>query len=53
MDRSYQYLLFDLDGTLTDSAEGITNSAAYALEKFGITVPKLYYTKGVPVSRTV
>ena len=30
------YLLFDLDGTLTDPAEGITNCAQYALEKFGI-----------------
>ena len=34
----YKYLLFDLDGTLTDSAEGITNSVEYALGKFGITV---------------
>jgi phosphoglycolate phosphatase len=25
-----------LDGTLTDPAEGITNSVAYALEKFGV-----------------
>lgn len=33
----YKYLFFDLDGTLTDSAEGITNCVAYALEKFGIT----------------
>lgn len=32
----YKYIFFDLDGTLTDSAEGITNSVAYALEKFGI-----------------
>ncbi len=32
----YKYILFDLDGTLTDPAEGITNSAAYALEKLGI-----------------
>ncbi len=32
----YNYILFDLDGTLTDPAEGITNSAAYALEKLGI-----------------
>ena len=32
----YQYLLFDLDGTLTDPGEGITNSVAYALAKFGI-----------------
>lgn len=30
--------LFDLDGTLTDPAEGITKSVAYALERFGITV---------------
>jgi|InofroStandDraft_1065614.scaffolds.fasta_scaffold27495_2 phosphoglycolate phosphatase len=27
----YQYLLFDLDGTLTDSQEGITKSVDYAL----------------------
>ena len=32
----YQYILFDLDGTLTDSALGITNSVMYALQKFGI-----------------
>ena len=32
-----RYLLFDLDGTLTDSALGITNSVRYALQKFGIT----------------
>ena len=30
---------FDLDGTLTDNGEGITNSVAYALRKFGITPP--------------
>jgi phosphoglycolate phosphatase len=29
-------ILFDLDGTLVDSAEGITKSARYALEHFGI-----------------
>ena len=34
----YDILLFDLDGTLTDPGEGITNSVAYALNKFGITV---------------
>ncbi len=32
------YILFDLDGTLTDPAEGITNSVAYALAKYGIEV---------------
>lgn len=30
------YVLFDLDGTLTDPYEGITNSVIYALGKFGI-----------------
>ena len=33
----YKYVLFDLDGTLTDSKEGIINSVAYALEKMGIS----------------
>lgn len=32
----YQYILFDLDGTLTDPGLGITNSIMYALKKFGI-----------------
>jgi len=32
-------ILFDLDGTLTDSGEGIINCAALALEYFGIRVP--------------
>lgn len=34
----YKYVLFDLDGTLTDPGIGITNSVAYALKKFGIEV---------------
>ena len=33
---NYSILLFDLDGTLTDPAEGIINSVIYALEKMGI-----------------
>lgn len=33
---SYTYLLFDLDGTLTDSGPGIMNAASYALKQFGI-----------------
>lgn len=32
----YNTILFDLDGTLTDPGEGITNSVAYALEHYGI-----------------
>ena len=31
--------LFDLDGTLTDSGEGIINCTALALEKLGLPVP--------------
>ena len=31
-----QYLLFDLDGTLTDPKEGITSSVQYALKAMGI-----------------
>jgi phosphoglycolate phosphatase len=33
----YDNVLFDLDGTLTDSQLGITNSVKYALRKFNIT----------------
>ncbi|MBQ2663664.1 MAG: HAD hydrolase-like protein [Clostridia bacterium] len=29
-------MFFDLDGTLTDPQEGITNCVKYALEYFGI-----------------
>lgn len=35
----YRYILFDLDGTLTDSREGIFNSVRYSLEKTGRDVP--------------
>ncbi|HIS96119.1 MAG TPA: HAD hydrolase-like protein, partial [Candidatus Ventricola gallistercoris] len=33
----YTTILFDLDGTLTRSEEGITRSALYAAEKMGFT----------------
>ena len=36
----YQYLLFDLDGTLTDSAEGIIKCVQYAAEKMGAELKK-------------
>lgn len=48
----YEYILFDLDGTLTDPGEGITNSVAYALKKFNISVEdktKLYRFIGPPL----
>ena len=35
----YQTIFFDLDGTLTDSGQGITNAVAYALKRFGIENP--------------
>ena len=35
----YRYALFDLDGTLTDSKEGILKSLVYAFEKLGDPVP--------------
>jgi len=38
MSNGYKYVLFDLDGTLTDSAIGITNSVAYALKRWNIEV---------------
>lgn len=36
-----KYVLFDLDGTITDPKEGITKSVAYSLKKFGIEVEDL------------
>ena len=35
----YDAILFDLDGTLTESGPGIMNSARYALTKMGYPVP--------------
>lgn len=35
----YDYILFDLDGTLTDPKEGITGCVQYALHKLGIEEP--------------
>lgn len=36
-----EYILFDLDGTVTDSQLGIKNSVAYALNYFGINVDNM------------
>lgn len=36
---SKKSILFDLDGTLTDSGEGIMNAATLALKHFGLEVP--------------
>lgn len=48
----YKYLLFDLDGTLTNPGLGITNSVMYALKKFDIHVEdrtELYKFIGPPL----
>jgi len=36
--KNYDVILFDLDGTLTDSSQGIINSVKYALKKYDITI---------------
>lgn len=36
--NNVKYILFDLDGTITDPYEGITKSVQYSLAKFGIEV---------------
>lgn len=41
MNNNFEYILFDLDGTITDSGEGITKSVQYALKYFDINVEKL------------
>lgn len=47
----YDYIFFDLDGTLTDSGEGIVNSVEYALKRFGIEAERkeLYKFVGPPL----
>lgn len=36
---SYKYVIFDFDGTIADTSEGVTASIIYALESYGIEVP--------------
>ena len=48
-------ILFDLDGTLTDSGEGIMKSAVYALSHYGIEAPpeqQLRTVVGPPLSES-
>jgi len=50
--KNSEYILFDLDGTLTDPGVGITNSVAYALSRFGINAEdkrELYKFIGPPL----
>lgn len=36
----YKYVLFDLDGTVTRSEEGVMNSVRYAMEHLGMPMPE-------------
>lgn len=48
----YKTVMFDLDGTITDTGLGITNAVMYALEKFNIKVAdrtQLYKFIGPPL----
>jgi phosphoglycolate phosphatase len=53
--KRYTHILFDLDGTLTDPALGITNSVMYALRRYGIEVTdarELYCFIGPPLAES-
>ena len=39
--KKYEYLLFDLDGTITDSFESVANCFSYALKHFGVEVQNI------------
>ena len=46
--KHYDYILFDLDGTLIESAESVRVSLAHAMEVLGLPCPDLSdYTKYV------
>lgn len=52
---SFDIILFDLDGTLTDPEEGIINSVIYALKKYGIEVKdrkELHHFIGPPLAQS-
>ena len=49
----YKAIFFDLDGTLTESGEGITKSVQYALEKLGVSAPDLESFCGTATSGSV
>ena len=53
--KNYSVIIFDLDGTLTDPAEGIVNSVRYALKKFDIIekdTKKLLKFIGPPLNKS-
>lgn len=53
MKPAFNNVILDLDGTLTDSAEGVYNAIGYALKEIGREVPRsqLRFMLGPPSSR--
>ena len=50
--KDYDYYLFDFDGTLCDTTEGIFNSIIYSLDCYGIKetdLKKLEFFVGPPL----
>ena len=43
--RNFQYIFWDLDGTIINSYRGVTNAIKYALNHFGITMEESEYRK--------
>lgn len=55
MKKTYEYILFDLDGTLTDSGPGIMNAFSYAIRNMGgppMTPEQLRHFAGPPLKVT-
>lgn len=55
MDVNIKYVLFDLDGTLTDSSQGIIHSIFYVLDKYNCAKPSFNDAKkfiGPPLKHT-
>lgn len=53
--KNYNPILFDLDGTLSDTGEGIINSVVYALNKYNIKVEdkqELFRFVGPPLHKS-
>ena len=54
--KKYEAVFFDLDGTIIDSGEGVSNSVLYALKKFGIDETRekaLLYCTLTTISRNI
>lgn len=56
MKKDYKLLIFDIDGTLLDTSEGIVSSIKYALKKNGLFLPRGFDYKvfiGPPIQLSI